>query len=661
MTRWATLSRWTPPAALASVTIGLGFHAGGFFPPAIGVAAIFLAILMGARLALASRPLEGLSRPLTIVIAAMLLLAGWMLLSSRWSGAEFRSLVEADRVLVYALALIFFGSWARSDDRLGAMLKGIFLACVVLCVAGLISRLLPDLWALGVEQRQRRLQYPVTYANTMGLIAALGFLWSFALAADERASRLTRILAAAAVPVTAATLLLTYSRGAIGAVMVGFVAFLLLARERAALTAAVATLAPAAAAVYITYRADSLTTADYTSTTAVAQGHRVALVLVIAAAVAGLVRTATFGLDKRLAAVRLPRRRRRALIAAAASTGMVMVAVLAITIDLPGEFSQQYERFKRPEVLGEQTDLHTRLADPANNGRIDAWRVAMQDFRAAPIHGRGAGTFVLSWNQHRPLHITFNETHSLYLQMLGELGVVGLLLLVLALLTILVVCARRARGPGRHLYAALFAAGLTWALAAAVDWQWQMSVASLWLFALGGSALAARRSEDSTEPAPMSWPPRLLVMLGLMLITISPALVALSERSVSHAVDAFKRADCRRVVPAARNARSLVSARPEPNELLAYCSVLERDNPRQGLLDATRAIERDPDNWRYHYTMALVRAVSGLDPRPSARMALRLNPREPLVRHAVDRFRGRAPAAWRRQAATMPITIDYGY
>ncbi|MDQ3688726.1 MAG: hypothetical protein M3406_01550, partial [Chloroflexota bacterium] len=164
MSRRATLSRWAPPAALAALTVALGFRAGGFFPSTIGVAAVVLTILMSARLLLARRPLDGMSRPLTLVIAAMVLLAGWMLISSRWSDAEFRSLLAADRVLLYSLALIFFGSWGRSDDRLSAMLKGILLACIVLCVAGLISRLLPDVWPLGVEQRRRRLQYPITYA-----------------------------------------------------------------------------------------------------------------------------------------------------------------------------------------------------------------------------------------------------------------------------------------------------------------------------------------------------------------------------------------------------------------------------------------------------------------------------------------------------------------
>jgi hypothetical protein len=46
-------------------------------------------------------------------------------------------------------------------------------------------------------------------------------------------------------------------------------------------------------------------------------------------------------------------------------------------------------------------------------------------------------------------------------------------------------------------------------------------------------------------------------------------------------------------------------------------------------MHAARA--RDPDNWRYAYGQAIVDGVSGRDPLPAAREALRLNPLEPLA------------------------------
>jgi len=656
MARWEPLRLWAAPAVLAGLIVGFGFHAGGFFPKTVGAAAAVLAILIVIRIAVARQPLEGLGRPLTIAIAAIALLFAWTLASSLWSDAGFRPLVQADRVLLYALALVFFGSWARSDERLSLTLRAVLLAFVVLCAAGLISRLLPDVWALGSEQQSNRLQYPVTYANTMGLLAALALLWSFALSATARESPLTRVLTAAAVPITLATLVLTYSRGAIGAVVVGFAVLAALGATRAMFNAAAATLVPAAVAGFVTFRAEALATTDHASAAALSQGHRVALVLVIAAAGAALLRAALIAHDDRPGIVRISAERRRVLIVLTTSAALVAIATTAIAIDLPTKLSQQHERFRTPEGL-QTGDVRNRLTDPGSSERLDAWRIALQDFRAAPIRGRGAGTFALSYNERRPTSLPFNETHSVYLQMLGELGLVGLALIAIALLTIIVVCARRARGPARPLYAAVAAGAITWALAAAVDWQWQMPVGTLALFALGATALAAR---GPTESWPVPRPALLAIALALVAIAVVPVRVALSERSVSNAATAFREGDCEGVVLAAGKARRMVSARPEPHELLAYCAAVEGD-ARRAVREGERAAELDPHNWRCHYALALVRAAAGMDPRPAVRAATRLNPLEPLVVQAQSSLTGSDPAGWRRQAALIPIVFDYGF
>ena len=43
--------------------------------------------------------------------------------------------------------------------------------------------------------------------------------------------------------------------------------------------------------------------------------------------------------------------------------------------------------------------------------------------------GNGAGTYQLQWAQHRPYVFTVIDAHSLYLEVLGELGLVGFLLI----------------------------------------------------------------------------------------------------------------------------------------------------------------------------------------------------------------------------------------
>src|SRR6201999_4320508 len=84
-----------------------------------------------------------------------------------------------------------------------------------------------------------------------------------------------------------------------------------------------------------------------------------------------------------------------------------------------------------------------------------------------------------------------------YLEALAELGLPGLIFLLVGLVAIFVGLARRIRGPDRIVYAAIFAAGLTWALQAGVDWDWEMPATAFFLFALGGMAIAAGPGEGS--------------------------------------------------------------------------------------------------------------------------------------------------------------------
>ena len=97
--------------------------------------------------------------------------------------------------------------------------------------------------------------------------------------------------------------------------------------------------------------------------------------------------------------------------------------------------------------------------------------------------------------------------------------------------------------------------------------------------------------------------------------------------------------------------------RPEPHVLIGYCDV-RLGRPRLAVRALRRAVELDPGNWEMHYGLALARGAAGLDPRPQARAAARLNPAEddlavPLVA-ALDT---ESPRAWRRRALSAPLPI----
>ena len=66
-----------------------------------------------------------------------------------------------------------------------------------------------------------------------------------------------------------------------------------------------------------------------------------------------------------------------------------------------------------------------------------------------------------------------------------------------------------------------------------------------------------------------------------------------------------------------------------------------------------RAVHYDPGNWETYYALALAQAAAGIDPRPAAARALRMNPLEPLTQQEVREFRTSSPTEWVKRAATV--------
>ena len=173
-----------------------------------------------------------------------------------------------------------------------------------------------------------------------------------------------------------------------------------------------------------------------------------------------------------------------------------------------------------------------------------------------------------------------------------------------------------------------------------------MPVVTLWLFAAGGAAIAARAERPSRFAAP-AIPVRLALAIPLVLLAALPYEVLSSQAWLDRANEAFAGGDCAAASDDARSSISALGSRPEPYELLGYCAIRD-GRPRQAIDDMQEAIDRDPDNWNFHYGLALARGAAGLDPRPEA-LARRINPLEPLAKLAVERFATDRPGLWKRR------------
>jgi hypothetical protein len=329
------------------------------------------------------------------------------------------------------------------------------------------------------------------------------------------------------------------------------------------------------------------------------------------------------------------------------------VSVLVI-LGVPGRIRDEARTFGKSDFVTETGDARDRLTRLDANGRPDLWRASLQAFDVAPVLGTGAGTFTLTWQQRRAYFWEVTDGHSLYLEVLGELGLVGAALLLVFLLTPLALALRRLTGIGRHANAAFLAAGTTLLLHAAIDWDWEMPAVFAWFFGAAGVVVAAPALR--ARGGGVARLPRVVAGIACLVVAVTPALVAASQSQLDRATIAFDRRDCPVAVDAALGALATLQ-RAAAHEIVGYCDLRSRQN---GLaLRAMAAAHRaDPDNWRYLYGLAVAQALSGRDPRAAADAALRRNPHEELARSLARAMR--SPSVRKRYQAAARARIPAG-
>jgi O-antigen ligase/polysaccharide polymerase Wzy-like membrane protein len=636
-----------------AMIVFLGFRSGGFYEGATSLAAAEMALVLGLRFVLSKRPLQGVSAPLVIAAAAIGLFAAWTLLSANWSDSVARALPAYSRALLFGLTLFFSGTLPFKPNRIRWIVYGVLAATMIICGAAIIARLLPHVILDPQLVQERRLAYPLTYWNALGIFACVGVVLSAHVACSTRDAPLARVLAAACVPLLGLTLYYTLSRGGIWAAPAALVVYALVGRPRALLSGAIA-IVPTSAIALLQASPSSSVSESYPFGM-VATGEHIALVLAGCMVGAAVLRAALLPLDKALDRMRLPERAREPLLVGSVIAGVCLVLAVGAVAHVPNLVSTKYHEFTDRRNTSPASG-EGRLLSARPEGRFELWDVALAAYRSDPFHGTGAGTYVLRWDKERESGSNVQNAHSLYLEVLGEFGIVGLALLVAAIGLILGAFAYRARGPDRALFAALLAAGLVWAIHAGVDWDWQMPAVDLWFFALGGAALARslrwRRRRSSNELK------RTLLRAGgavaCLCLVVVPAQVAISQARLNSAISAMKAGHCATAQAEADSALSAVSQRPAPYAVIAYCDI-RRGRYGSATVALRRALQRDPGNWELYYGLAVSRAGVGLDPRPAARKAAELNPNETLAQTAPARFRGRGKRAWQIAARNAPL------
>jgi hypothetical protein len=437
----------------------LACFSGGYFDsPRLWAAIAAWALFAVAAVAL-PRPLPA-SGPGRLALGGLAALTVWTGVSLAWAPDAGAAADDLQRLLLYLPYLA-----AGVVVLRGSTEPLLLLAITAACGYGLSDRFLPGVVDLApVVSAGDRLAYPLTYWNASGAFAALGLILAAALAGEPGRPPALRAAAAAAGPPLALTLLLTFSRGALGALAAGLLLLLALAPARARLAAAAIVIGGGGVA------AGALAVA--------AGGLRTAAGASGASGVAALAGLLAAMAACALAGRALARRRdapvpwlRTAALAAAAIVLAGTVAAVVGTERGPGRESPR---------AGPQ-----RLASVQSN-RYAYWKVAGETFADHPVQGEGSGGFRTAWLRERPFREPVRDAHSLYLETAAELGLVGLLALALLVAGCLT-AARRAVPAGAGAAAALAA----YAVHAGIDWDWEMPALTLVALALAARLIAA--------------------------------------------------------------------------------------------------------------------------------------------------------------------------
>jgi hypothetical protein len=645
------------PVVLAALMLYFAFHAGGYFANTTGWATAAVAVAIGIRALAVGRPPRGLSWPLAWAAAALALFGVWALLSAGWSHAPSRALIEFDRVLLYTGVLVLFGTSSHPERTLRRLPVAIAFAVVVVCGAGLFARILPHSWPFALPEASSRMNWPLTYENAFGALAAIGLVMALQVASWRHEHPVTRVLAAAGLPVMAAALVLTFSRGGALAAVVGVVAYLLLCRSRGVFAALLAAAPFTYLAAHSAYDAKALATVNLTSPAAIDQGRSLAGTIAVSVVLTAAIMAVLVMLERRLMPYRAPRPRLRpALRLALLLAAIALVVGVGVAAGVPRDVYNK--------VVANTSAGGPSTTDPAtlsrSQNRSKYWAASLKAFDRHPVDGTGAGTFGIEWVRDRDVIETTTEGHSLYLETLGELGIVGLGLLLVALGALLWPLFARLGTVRRPLYAGLAAATLAWLVHAGIDWDWEMPAVSVWVFAVGGCALAASPNRVM-RPAPIRWPWRVLVAVLCGLAALTPVTIALSQDRLDRSEKALVADDCRTASSEARSSIAALGTRPEAYSIVAYCEV-RAGRPASANRWMLAAHARDPRAWQYVYGLAVMHAAQGLDPHPGLRAARTLNPLDHFLIEEQRYFRGRTPRAWRAAVhmAKIPLLLPAG-
>jgi hypothetical protein len=599
------------PAGLFVAVVSTAAASGSYFPSSWGWAS--LAFLWAAVIGLVAQREIALGRLEVAYLGAWLFLLAWTVASLLWSPTTTQTMYEVERTVVYVAFAFALAVLARRAVHL--LLPALLAGIVAVAAYALATRLLPERVGSFDSDVGYRVSEPSGYWNALAVFVAIGIAVAVGLAARADALAV-RALSAASIVLLVPVLYFTFGRGGWIGLAAGLAVAIAVDPRRLQLVTTIFVIAPwPALAVWRAYESPSLTTQFSALADASEEGKRLALTMAALAVVSALVTTGYALLADRITVGRAVRR------AYGAALLLVLVGSLAAAVTAYGGPSGTVHRAldsirqSSPNVSGDQTK---RLFSLSSNGRLDTWESALDEARAHPVVGSGAGTFERWWLEHRDMPMKVRDAHGLYVEMFGELGAVGLAALLLVVGLPLVAAFRARRSP---LVAPALAGFVAFAVHAGIDWDWEIPAVVLAGLTCAGVQLLA---DGGPRPGwPLGLAPRGATVALLVALAVLSFVTLTGNRYLGSASAALDRADA---ATAARDARRAARWTPWSTEALERQADAALADGSLALARRLygKAIAKDDGDWEPWLGLAL--ASKGDAQRHALDRAAALNP-----------------------------------
>ena len=559
-----------------------------------------------------------------------------------WTESAERSFIELSRITMIFGAFVLM-LLIQGREAVRRSLAAVAVAVAVVAVIALVDRFDPGLLPFGSSQLlpadypRARLNFPVEYWNALAALIAIG-LGSLLWLATSARDRLVRSVAAGVIPLTVLATFMTASRGGTASAFLAVLVLVLLFPER--LRLALISFAPAVGSALLIVMVNSRPEVRdlVAGEAAASQGiEMIWTCLAVVAVVSGLqyLIASLIEADR----IRLPRVDRGLTRKVGLGVGATVLVLLLAGI-VSGRLSDRWSEFQEPSVDG----TVSRLTNVNSSERYLLWDSALGAASSEKLTGIGPGSFEYWWAREGDGQQFVRDAHNLYLEMLAEAGPLAFLLiltLVFGPIAMGVLLSARAGSAERRTTLAAATAGMSaFALAAGVDWAWEMTVLPVAFFALAATLLGpedrpARTGRLGGEPTsghpPLAKPWVRVTSAAGALLAIGVIAVPLAATQAFESSQKFVReGDLEQALTKAERASDLQPWAASPRVQQAQVlGLLGRQTEAVEL--AQEAIDREPGNWRNWLVLSQLLAESSSVRAERARERAReLNPKSEL-------------------------------